>query len=203
MSEVQKERPILFSAPMVQAILEGRKTMTRRVMKPQPVNVIQLIGRDNLPTDEYGLCLSFSRVIDKHARCPHGQPRDRLWVRETWNKTNPSGDIGYFFYRATDEDKYPDACWRPSIFMPRCASRILLEIIAVRAERLNDISGEDCIAEGIPKRTEINGGVPLNGDIWRDARKGFRSLWDTINFNGWDANPSVWVITFRRLKPCS
>ena len=139
-----KERPILFSGPMVRAILDGRKTMTRRIVKQQ--------------ADNGGYCQSLDP--DKGVwlvhnggsiRCPYGQPGDRLWVRETWSAwTGGMTSCGeerapQIEYKATSQSEGP---WRPSIFMPRWASRILLEITDVRVERLNDISEEDAIAEG-------------------------------------------------------
>jgi hypothetical protein len=103
---------------------------------------------------------------------PYGHPGDRLWVRETWNKTNPSGESGSVFYRATDEKKYPDAIWRPSIFMPRWASRITLEIVSTRVERVQEISEAHAKAEGV-------GSCDPGGML--SYREHFRILWDSIN----------------------
>jgi hypothetical protein len=167
-----KERPILFSGRMVQAILDGRKTMTRRVFKTAKL----------IPTESYG-----KRALTR--TCPYGQPGDRLWVRETHNTCGEKP-----FYRA-DGEMPLEWKWSPSVFMPRWASRITLEITAVWVERLKDITIEDAQAEGItPLGTE--------GDS-RRWRAGFRELWDSLNAKrgyGWDANPWVWVISFKRVK---
>jgi hypothetical protein len=189
-----KEHPILFSAPMVRAILDGSKTQTRRVVKPQP--------------DEDGLArlIATGEWHDTSAsayRCPYGIPGDRLWVRETFNG---NAEVGYA-YRATEPDM--NGCpWRPSIFMPRRASRILIEITDVRVQRLQDISEDDARAEG----AAFHDGRPIGHHGWRHdinhgvvystARESFAWLWKSINGAGsWDANPWVWVINFRRLQP--
>ena len=185
-----KERPILFSGAMVRAILEDRKTQTRRVVKPprgwaeyshcDPFAMPRLRGGGTECTAE--------SVYDKSA--PYGQPGDRLWVRETWQ----CGDyfirhpqIDQVRYRATDAELLH---WRPSIHMPRWASRIQLEITGVRVERLQDISEADAISEGV------------YSDPAAPARDGFMGLWDSINVSrgfGWAANPWVWVVSFRRI----
>ena len=197
-----KERPILFSAPMVRALLDGSKTQTRRVVKRGISDV----------TDAY-----------RHpALCPHGQPGDRLWVREAhwWFKDEHDPVTGYFPPKLTAEDvQYradgDDDCkvWRPSIHMPRWASRISLEITSVRVERMHNISETDAVAEGIQavargiwwkNYTYPNGfnGKPTLIVGYRTAKESYRSLWESINVTGsWVANPWVWVIEFRRLKP--
>ena len=198
------ERPILMSAPMVRAILEGRKTQTRRVVKPQP---------DSLSTDGVPTRFFHKRAIGSgyqvQISCPYGVPGDRLWVREThWmdrrDPTMVAMDLdGYVVARSGYETG--QACdvtqlsrhefWRkrPGIHMPRWASRILLEVTAVRVERLQHISVADCIAEGIPR------GGPENPD--GIERKEYRALWEQINGPGsWDANPWVWVVEFRRVE---
>lgn len=169
-----KERPILFSCEMVRAILEGRKTMTRRILKQKAV--------DWLPT------LSDISIACKPSTglCHIGYPGDRLWVRETWNKF---GD--YHAYRATDEDVYPEKKWRSPIFMPRVASRILLEITDVRVERLKEITAADCVCEGIE----------FESDVFTTYNK-FRRLWKSINGpESWGRNPWIWVITFKHITP--
>ena len=211
-----KERPILFSAAMVRAILAGKKTQTRRIVKPQPSNVCTdywrvvastrrsmidtWIPRGGVP-NEFG---EFPKR-GKHVRCPYGVPGDRLWVRECWGlfDTQPSDgpDRAHVFYRATDgnrrELRYQ--LWRSSIHMPRWASRITLEVVAVRVERLQDISNNDAIAEG------------CNGERWLDPDgsegrgvepwEQFRELWESINgTESWSANPWVWVVEFKRLE---
>lgn len=172
-----KERPILFSAPMVRAILDGRKKQTRRVVKFK-----KKIGVLN--NDEFLML------------CPHGKRGDRLWVRESFLQ-----DSGGFIYRA-DGDFEGNAKilggWRPSIFMPRWASRILLEITNVRVERINDISEEDAIAEGVDGEKE----AAAIGSTWYDKpRRAYRRIWESINGQGsWDLNPFVWVIEFKVVK---
>ena len=181
MSSTMKERPILFSAPMVRAILDGSKTQTRRVAK-------EFNGMPNLD--------GILRRYPHQNGCPHGTPGDRLWVRETWaherDGTGCPDDTG-ILYRATDpgwDDEETGLRWRPSIHMPRWASRILLEITDVRAQRLQEIGDEDARAEGY---TPQSPDFPVG---W------FQGLWDTIHGSGaWHANPWVWAITFRRIQP--
>jgi hypothetical protein len=149
-----KERPILFSAPMVRAILEGRKTVTRRVCKPQPSANAHTTCASGNPM---GAWWETGKDIN---RCPHGKPGDRLWVRETFGmqvRQYGGGAGEHIVYRATNPDaiycksaegqEYP-VKWKPSIHMPRHSSRILLEITDVRVERLQDISEEQAQAEG-------------------------------------------------------
>lgn len=194
-----KERSIIFSGPMVRALLEGRKTQTRRIVKHQgivdnpafpDVKIIQLRSTQawlNSQPDHPQHISNFS---------PYGQSGDRLWCKETWIQDTEEA----IHYRA-DID-FPEGAakmlggWRPSIFMPRRFSRILLEITAVRVERLQDISEEDARAEGVtlPERT-----CTMYDGIWRD---GYRTLWESINGAGsWEANPWVWVISFKRIEP--
>jgi len=203
-----KERPILFSAPMVRAILEGRKTQTRRIVKPQPspCGLRKLSGGDITAT---GLDASYwygSDPFTEARKCPYGVPGDRLWVQETWchigSHSGPHTNgksIEDVRYRADGEG----CVWRPSIFMPRWASRITLEIEAVRVERLIEIRHEDCIAEGVsfPQLTDDDiDGSPDQFKNW--GRGAYRSLWESINGPGsWDDNPWVWVIQFRRITP--
>lgn len=181
-----KERPILFSSPMVRTILEGRKTQTRRVIKPQPVSGVRF--SPFVP----------GQVEDGHGqemRCPYGV--ERLWVRETWaeNKVLPIADrpVGDYIYRA---DGVYSGTWKPSIFMPRRASRITLEVVSVRVERLQSISERDCCLEmGCAVEWPGPGPEPYK----RNLRTSFGILWDTINAKrgyGWDKNPWVWVVEF-------
>lgn len=172
---IKKERPILFSAPMVRAILEGRKTMTRRVVKEKVV--------DWPPT----LSDMLQAGMRKNGPCPYGYAGDRLWVRETFLIDGP-----YIQYRADHPDAPNDTAWKPSIFMPRSASRILLEITDVRVERLKEITVQDCISEGI-ERSE-------NESHFSEYNK-FRRLWQSINGpESWAANPLVWAITFKKIE---
>jgi hypothetical protein len=180
--------PILFSAPMVRAILEGRKTQTRRVIPSK----LQLCRS---PEDEPEWFIQNSK---------YGQPGDHLWVRETWAVSgNWDGvkisDLPHhgidIVYRASE--KYPNGGyykWKPSIFMPRWASRITLKVMDVRVERVQDISETDAKAEGVDENSLD---VWMSGD---DTPVGmFGALWDSINEKrgfGWDVNPWVWVVTF-------
>lgn len=185
-----KERPILFSAPMVRAILEGRKTMTRRVIKPQP-EIREISGLTVYPVDVYKPTYSLSQILNK---CPYGQPGDNLWVRETFN----ADWCDHVIYRADGGSAVAagyaeEPKWKPSIFMPRCASRINLEITNVRVERLNDISEEDARAEG----AELSCGE-MRQD-YPNYKRTFKRLWESINGTGaWEANPFVWVIEFKK-----
>ncbi|ESR71166.1 hypothetical protein T266_11105 [Pseudomonas aeruginosa VRFPA05] len=202
-----KERPILFSGPMVRAILEGRKTVTRRVVKPQPDFLGSMVD-PNTPfkTLDAGL----------HARitCPYGEPGDRLWVRETWGLQVRSygGGAGEFIvYRATNPDaiycrssegrEYP-VKWKPSIHMRRHSSRILLEITAVRVERLQDISEKQALAEGVELEGEGVCWAGAAGTASDSPVESFRLLWELINGAGsWNATPWVWVVEFKRVTP--
>ena len=195
-----KERPILFNAPMVRAILDGRKTVTRRVVKPQPAGEI----RRGEPDFNHWIDTKYwERQNQKENRgigtrgfaCPYGQPGgDRLYVRETFGHFERNENFApgcEVFYRADGESLAVEP-WRPSIHMPRWASRITLEITSVRVERLQDISVADAIAEGCP------GGE--HGDRYA-ALEQYRALWESINGPGsWDANPWVWAITFKRVE---
>lgn len=198
-----KERPILFSGPMVRAILEGQKTQTRRIVK-LPSWSTQMWEHSGPYEDDPSSIEVISRVsgCTVEYKCPYGQPGDRLWVRETW--ANNEWPIGHpYEYKATaKEDGSPEeGPWKPSIHMPRKASRILLEITDIRVEQLLMISESDAIAEGIEKWPDGNykayGKYPGK---YYNARNSFLSLWDSIN--GKDANslnPWVWVITFKRI----
>lgn len=186
-----KERPILFSGPMVRAILEGKKTQTRRVLKLPRWAHPEDTG-DDLPE----VCHIKSGCLVE-IPCPYGLPGDRLWVRETWQETAGDGDVAHVQYRATEKSalSYLAAGWRPSIFMPRAFSRIDLEITAVRVERVQEITGNDVIAEGIEFP---NGTNPQTA--WRDRWEPFRCVWDQINAKRgypWSSNPWVWVVEFR------
>jgi len=176
------EHPILFSSPMVRAILEGRKTMTRRIVKPQPKH--RLIKATN------------SRWYDAdcvnpgvEVKCPY---EGRLCVRETFSI---SGN-GYFYRADVKQPETVKYSWKPSILMPRAASRITLEITGVKAERLQSMSSMDYIQEGIQSSPAKH---------WYhapDAREKFEKLWDSLNAKrgfGWRENPWVWVISFRKL----
>lgn len=244
-----KERGMIFNGEMVRAILDGRKTQTRRVMKVQPkpsksrpgdfwfsskklesmVHVSDL-APGNSPIADYHL------FIQEHC-CPFGAVGDRIWVRETWgvvsHELDEDGRIqpwtpdrpatvihempfgngyysGHAIYAADgdftwgDDDGYEDgrSCWKPSIHMPRAASRILLEITDVRVERLNAISQEDAQAEGM----ELTGWRPTYSDPDSGSEvmtpyDNFAELWSSIYGEGsWKADPWVWVIEFKRVE---
>lgn len=212
------ERPILFSLPMVRAILDGRKTKTRRVVKPQSTSVIHGKYLDqsedgDKPTKEDRR--SWHRLNEdsnyyEPIRCPYGGPGDRLWVRETWAEGGSSTQLpcGEYVwsshlkarYAATDNairDKDDSCYWRlrPSIHMPRWASRLTLEVVSVRVERLNEISEADARAEGY-----VGDGVTRHD---AEARNWFAGLWDSINAkkHPWSSNPWVWVVEFKRVTP--
>lgn len=211
-----KERPILFSSEMVRAILEGRKTQTRRVMKSQPPHH----EFNQYPSERLNIKLEGGQYV----HCPYGQPGDRLWVRETWMidgaDIRPAGVKQSVIYRASNDDYGKYFKWRPSIYMPRWASRITLEIVNVRVERLQEISEEDVVSEGI-KIPVIKGQIgitlgmkPLLSDylpnkhytVWTQREittAYFAQYWDSLNAKrgySWESNPWVWVIEFKRLE---
>jgi hypothetical protein len=252
-----KERPILFSSPMVRAILDGRKTQTRRVVKPQPATGQGMVnagycGDQNLWLRN-GPCSNTDAAIEW--RCPYGKVGDRLWVRESWRIgawCEDDGSIAIDYLSSTPEktpfitvpedledyhgssvfERYwKQSCndcikagtksneddryyWdvgqspcriRPPIHMPRWASRITLEITDIRVERLQDISDEDAIDEGV--QVSLGGmwcgsphkahGAPRQHN---NPHTAFRDIWESIKGSGsWDANPWVWVLTFGRV----
>ncbi len=192
-----KERPILFSGPMVRAIREGRKTQTRRAIKFAWCGSIE--------------ALMHQATFDPAYKCPYGKPGDRLWARETWGLMSYHdttdwcrGSISgvseselreqYLVEHAANWNlPNESAYWRPSIHMPRWASRIALEIVGVRVERLQDISNEDCWNEGMCDAT--------NPEL-KANRRWFSELWESINGpESWNLNPWVWVIEFKEVKP--
>ncbi len=191
-----KERPILFSGEMVRAILEGRKTQTRRVVKPQPCEMNVWHGAI------YDGEIDLDKTPCMESRsCPYGVPGDRLWVRETFctgSFYDCFQEDGAICYRATAGNTTETDCaaWRPSIHMPRHASRITLEVTSVRVERVQNISEEDAKEEGVEHFL-----IPPDGGSAPHI-EGFRKLWDSINAKrgfGWAANPWVFVIEFRRV----
>ncbi|WP_432734815.1 hypothetical protein [Ralstonia solanacearum] len=219
-----KERPILFSGAMVRAILDGRKTQTRRIMKNQPPADTFRMDTFHHPKGQHYFWAykeAFSGC-ELHPGwepicCPYGQPCDLLWVRESfWGCDAPGhGDQPCVVY--DDEwhgkDYYPTEIrpWArkfgriPSIHMPRDCSRITLEITSVRVERLQDCSEEDARAEGCEAigatyRRDTNGNVRSLESLGGPYRDGYRVLWEQINGPGsWEANPWVWVVEFKRI----
>lgn len=200
------ERPILFSAEMVRAILDGRKTMTRRVVKPQPkdhhwkYNNSYHLEHKLLASKDI-LWAKFWHTITENperdgiqwSKFPYGQVGDLLWVRETFWLDDGDDQP---FYKATEPSPQIFTKWKPSIFMPRWASRITLEITNVKAERLQDITEDAANKEGV-----YIDGTSSNGHIFT-AREHFEGLWDFINGKKypWLANPWVWVIEFQKVE---
>lgn len=189
------EKPILFSTPMVQAILDGRKKMTRRVVKPQPDHRHRDIVFEYGKLNEYSQIAGVWNVVEQ--RKPPYQPGDLLWVKETWcENQNPNSDnCGGYEYKADYEGAMCSdlITWKSSRFMPKAAARIWLEVTSVRVERLQEITDEDAKAEGV---------MP-HGDNANPHIKTFYSLWQRLNAKrgyDWDKNPFCWVIEFRRVR---
>lgn len=189
-----KARPILFSAPMVRAVLGGCKTQKRMIVKPQPTpdaaRFVPWETEEGSWAAQSNSGKMFVNASWQPVVCPYGQPGDRLWVRETFWLEEPWKPGDYISYRATEQVVLGP--WKPSIFMPRKASRITLEIVSVRVERLQDISEDDAKAEGVE---------PYAPDDGRYV-EGYRELWQSINGAGsWALNPWVWRIEFKVIKP--
>lgn len=217
-----KEIPMLFSTPMVQAILEERKTVTRRVIKPQPIKS-EGPSIDNPAFREgdwiwSGKFSGHTIISNKkngptdYAKdySPYGQPGDILWVRETWCRDLEAE--GQFLYRATEPEAQDldtgGSPWKPSIHMPKVACRLKLDVISIDVERLHEITEEDAIREGVGAGFQMNAGWPdytqiKNGvcTVTQDsARMSYATLWDSINGKGsWDKNPWVWRIEFKKI----
>jgi hypothetical protein len=216
-----KEHPILFSGPMVRALLDSSKTQTRRIVKSQPpADVSPILVSRYHPTviDRRGDEQPGEEIFGAHSddgewgcKCPFGQPGDRLWVRETFLYVGPGSGSDLPSYReerANPENHMAANCWfrasrpdetlvwTPSIHMPRWASRITLEITGVRVERLQDISEADAEAEGV----DFLRRVP-DADETLSARDLFWCLWDSLAApaSDWAANPWVWVVDFKRV----
>ncbi|MEI7375634.1 hypothetical protein [Dickeya chrysanthemi] len=229
-----KETGLIFNAAMVRATLDGRKTQTRRIMKPQREGPNWSVKSAQSPmtkghTHDWWLpngTLPYSAL----PRCPYGVIGDRIWVRETWGVVSHAFDddgmmtkwipdrpatainempfgngyySGHVIYAADgsftwgDDDGHEDgrSCWKPSIFMPRAASRITLEIAKVRVERLTDISEEDARAEGAPPSSYA---ITPPEAVYR---VGFRKLWESLyGEESWQKNPWCWVIEFQRVS---
>lgn len=189
-----KESPIPFNEPMVRASQSGLKTQTRRVVKAVRQNNTLLIGKYSK---------TIMHVLDERLPCPYGQPGDRLWVREAWRVHKdadhlPPRDLPRALTIRYEADHMRDAeCgkYRPPMFMPRWACRLVLEIRSVRVERLQDISEADCIAEGCPGGHGAIIGYPYHATPFEH----FRWVWEQCyGKESWDANPFVWVLEYRR-----
>lgn len=218
------DHPILYSGPMIRALLEGRKTQTRRVVKPQPPVGHVYVGRVLCSThraDEGKWTWAVEQAAmlrDAHrVRCPYGQPGDLLWVRETFRGARgydgmpPSKWGNKPIWYSADGDPDAQRWWhlsdrgKPGIHMPRWASRLTLRITDVRVERLQNISEADAIAEGISPKWEpgCSGRLmeAIGGFSFRPAASAYADLWESINGPGsWDANPWVWAISFDVIK---
>ena len=222
-----KERPILFSGPMIRAILAGTKTQTRLIVKI-PAWVDRIDDEPHCSLEARGNSFALTEWNGDDAKthefpCPYGQPGDRLWVREAWAPTNSEHPRVRISYQAdmtsyglnggrADELLFPEPIydgskvgvpkrWKPSIHMPRWASRITLEIVSVRVERLQSISEADAKAEGV-----VTCGVCYGKKILPStatARERFTALWNSLNAargHGWEQNEFVWVVEFRRIN---
>ena len=205
------EKPILFNTEMVRAILDGRKTQTRRLIRPQPEGQLSYImgGSGTLPGKWDYMSASSAKAwdVEESRICKQDDGRlwtppchadDLLYVRETWNglRTGPKGEEKtIYWYRADEDDNKlnPDDHWRPSIHMPKAAARIWLTVKNVKVQRLQEITNDDAKAEGVTCATD-NSGIM--------HRHKFRVLWDSITDTqtSWEANPWVWVIEFERME---
>jgi hypothetical protein len=231
-----KERPILFKCEMVQAILDGRKTQTRRIVKREHQELLDMMAEDiegSEPNSE-NLGLKYQSYIDDNGKelgpewcihcveCPeegviaigkgHGKPGDRLWVREAHaivprtaytqsigvqQTLRPDDDHDAAIYKQGWERSRGGIRWRPSIHMPRWASRITLEISAVRIERLQDLSDQDAEAEGVNGQKQA---AEAGLDWYDKPRRAFQFLWQSIHGpESWETNPWVWVVEFKHI----
>ncbi|PQK86787.1 hypothetical protein [Pantoea ananatis] len=228
-----RERPILLNAEMVRAVLNGRKTQTRRVIQSLAKSM-QANGQKVIDYREPGDKWYGDHVFSMRnqsgtwcdytkeqflAKCPFGAVGDRLWVRETWARYNIDQDTHDIAYRATTPEDWPkEGRWRPSIHMPRWASRLTLEITGVRVERLNSVNEHDAIAEGLAEISKDGqtykygvpdrDGYPGTDDFgwpWHEWERypisAYSKLWKSIyGEESWQANPWVWVIEFKRVE---
>jgi hypothetical protein len=193
-----KERPVIFSGPMVKAIIEDRKTQTRRVVKYSPFE----------PNDE-GLG---RHIITHNIPCPYGKPGDRLWCRETWRPQHPydlPGQEKPIYAADWTPEEFEQIYgktwgWKPSIFMPRWASRITLEVVNVRVERLQEISEADAIAEGVYTNEQAlqKLGLPADTKLQGTCVDKYRIVWESINGKKypWASSPWVWVVEFKKVE---
>jgi len=219
-----KEKPILFSAPMVKAILEGRKSQTRRIIKPQPTKEKSFSCWADAKWSEGVKSFSPVPCHTMFNAMPY-KPEDILWVRETFAymdefvltyKVEPYYHIGYkadLTCRNLTNDEYLDTegwnwgnetiKWKPSIFMPKDAARIFLRVKSVKVERVQDITEEDAVAEGVEEKNgKYRDYSDKNPNAFRlSAYDSYCELWAEINgIKSWEENPFVWVITFERIN---
>lgn len=183
---MSKQRPILFSTPMVQAIIAGRKTMTRRTIKnidPNKYNFLSIVPHTDL--NGYAGNGNLGEFENKrthgvvYVNCRFGNIGDLLYVKETYGVCGHT--TKHYVYRATDDLAVEK--WKPSLFMPKSAARIFLEITAIGVERVQDITDADAKREGL------------------DSKEGFMAIWEKINgLPSWNANPFCWVLTFKQVK---
>ena len=209
-------KPILFNTDMVKAILQGRKTQTRRIVKPHyhknecGYNVVT-----NAHTGAFCYIEYYDwneRPTERYLEPPY-YPGDILWVRETWCNlpVSPGGHTrlmrGRYYYKADVPDIRPDGWrgkWKPSIHMPKEAARLFISVKKIRCEKLNDISDDDILAEGVLPSLVTTGEPITDSALTAGRRMAFRKLWDStipkekLVFNGWAANPRVWVFEFRQ-----
>lgn len=212
------ERGMIFNAEMVRAILDGRKTQTRRPIKWKQTRFTEIGERED--GSKWPWSEDAEHACDFWHPCPFGAVGDRIWVREAFRVHSRATDVATLVYKASERNSWTEqthrvpvaVCnkpatpekWTPSLHMPRWASRILLEITDVRVERLNAISEEDARAEGIIDGGCLNCGEPepcgcANPDP--DATDAFAYLWQSIYGQAsWNANPWVWVIEFKRVE---
>lgn len=221
-----KMKPILFSTPMVAAILEGRKTQTRRTVKPQPDSKATLFSYrpDQWPKKPWIAKFKFKEIegapyyeVTNDYKCPYGKLGDILYVRETWQLTtweHPTSENYGYIYKASENgrewEQTEEWKWKPSLFMPKEAARIFLRITDIRVERLQDITEEDAIAEGIEYivsdllrgYTDYSTPKGITGVVDSPIQS-FRTLWQSINGpESWTANPWAWCVSFERIdKP--
>jgi len=186
---------MLFNGAMVRAVLSGSKTQTRRVLKKQPFSKPEFNDGTGL-FDVYA-----GDELAGSINCPYGQVGDQLWVRETFGLAGDKNQH-VLHYRATHWKDGKDMGWKPSIHMPRWASRIQLEITGIRVERLNDCSEADAKAEGVKPDNETSKDVMDGLKPQFQYKEPYMRLWESINGEGsWSANPWVWVIEFKVIKP--
>lgn len=219
-------RGIAFSPAMYSATVRGDKTQTRRVItrirypggmrycgkyytadrwfvEPDVSGIGWMANGGTGPIDER-MRQALKEMDDTGFPCPYGKPGDVLWVKEALVRCAKTGFVTYAHDGMATARDWP---WKPSrlaaMYMPLWAARLFIKIVSIRAERLQDISGPDCLAEGIPQEKRLQDGVPLHGDIWRNAKASYRDLWDSINAKrdcGWDTNPWVWRIEFAKTE---